>query len=593
MTILQSLSSYYDRLAGQRSASTGQPLVPPPGYSAQEIGYYIVIARDGCLIEVQSFGPKTRNRPTTRALLVPAPVTEPSARTASALVPYFLWDKPSYLIGLALEGEKRADEKYRASRAFHLKLLAEASDPVLVAVRSFFERHEKGVPAGDVPTDYLDRPYVIKLDGDLRWAHEVDEARNIWLGHLGTVAADAAVCLITGAEGPIARLHPKISGFRDADSLVSFNEKAFESYGRLQGANAPVSIDAAFRYGAALDYLTGHATRQRIQIGDAAVVFWADASGAGGEPAAQAAEELIGTIFEPPAVEDAEEAATLARDLEAVAKGRPIAELRPGINPGTRIHVLGLSPNAARLSVRFWLTDSIDALARRLATHFADLAIDPLPWRSPPSINRLLVKTTALKESFDNIPPLLAGEVMRAVLEGGRYPRALLGAAIMRLRAGDDPGSGWHAAVIRACINRSEKEKVPVSLERDREDTAYQLGRLFAALESAQRAALGKVNATIRDRYFGAASATPAGVFPLLIKGVQNHLAKLRKDGKGGWLEREIEEIAGHLPPELPRALRLQEQGRFAIGYYHQRKARFAVPEAVALEEEESENDGN
>ena len=252
--------------------------------------------------------------------------------------------------------------------------------------------------------------------------------------------------------------------------------------------------------------------------------------------------------------------------------------------------MLGLSPNAARLSVRYWLTDDLDQFAQRLAQHHVDLKIDPAPsgWGAAPSVNRLLARTTALQEKFENIPPLLAGEVMRAILSGGRYPQSLLAAAIIRLRAGDDPLSGWHVAVIRAVLSRDhrfhfQKEDVPVSLAPDEPNKAYQLGRLFAVLETAQRMALGRVNASIRDRYFGAASATPASVFPLLLRGAQNHLAKLRKAGKGGWIEREIEDILDKLTLDLPRAFPLAEQGRFAVGYYHQRKDQFkARPEAAA-----------
>ena len=241
-----------------------------------------------------------------------------------------------------------------------------------------------------------------------------------------------------------------------------------------------------------------------------------------------------------------------------------------------RFHVLGLSPNAARLSVRFWLTDTFETFARALARHYADLQIDPAPfrWGSPgPSIARLLLRTTAAQEKFDNIPPQLAGEMTRAVLTGAPYPRTLLAAALMRLRAGDDSGSGWHAAAIRAVLARRNREETPpLALDREDKHAPYQLGRMFAMAEIAQRMALGKVNATIRDRYFGAASATPAGIFPLLWRNMQHHLAKLRKDGKGGFIEREMDQIAGQLPPELPRSLRLEEQGRFVIGYYHQRR---------------------
>ncbi len=171
---------------------------------------------------------------------------------------------------------------------------------------------------------------------------------------------------------------------------------------------------------------------------------------------------------------------------------------------------------------------------------------------------------------------------MRSILTGTPYPRSLLSAALARLRAGDDASTGWHAAAIRAVLAREnrlktrldEKENPPVSLDRQEPSPAYQLGRMFAMAEIAQRMALGKTNTSVRDRYFGAASATPASVFPLLLRGMQNHMAKLRKDGKGGFIEQEMEQIAGQLGTTMPRSLKLEEQGRFVIGYYHQRKAR-------------------
>ena len=326
------------------------------------------------------------------------------------------------------------------------------------------------------------------------------------------------------------------------------------------------------------------------------VAFWADASSAEDEPAAMAAEDFFAQMVAadagPANADDAGEGAKLREALRQVAAGRPIAELGLGLMPGTRFHVLGLAPNAARLSVRFWLDDRFEAFAQRLAQHFEDVAIEPSPWGNrPPAIRLLLVKTTALLEKFDNIPPLLAGEVTRAVLAGTRYPRTLLTAAITRLRAGDNPGRGWHAAVIKAVINRSGEEAVPVALDPDNTSPAYQLGRLFAVLESAQYAALGRVNATIADRYYGAASTTPARVFGTLLRGLRTHVSDARKRGLGGWIEPQVGEIMLKLPPSLPRTLRLEDQGRFAVGYYHQRATRAApkAEETPAAEETNNE----
>ena len=392
---------------------------------------------------------------------------------------------------------------------------------------------------------------------------------------------------------------PVIKGVWDSQSsgasLVSFNLDAFTSYGKEQGDNAPTSEAAAFRYGAALNRMLDKGSRNRLPrpVGDASVVFWADTSPVVNEAAAMAAEATMMSLAEPP--DDAGEAAKLRDKLDLLAEGRPVAEAMPGIAPGTRFHILGLAPNAARLSVRFWLDGTFELFARRIADHFECVRIEPLPWRGkPPSVNRLLVKTTALQEKFENIPDALAGEVMRAVFSGTPYPRTWLAAAVIRLRAGDSPGSGWHAAAIRACLSRpSRKESPPVSLNPDYDNQAYQLGRLFAVLEAAQYAALGRVNASIADRYYGAASATPARVFGALLRGARTHVSTANKRGHGRWLERRLDEIVARLPPELARTLKLEDQGRFAVGYYHERAHRPAKPEGETTQDKNDQDEDN
>jgi CRISPR-associated protein Csd1 len=574
VTVLQALAGYYERMHARGEAEA-------PGYSREKIGFAIVLTPDGDAVEVRDLRTHEGKRAVPRLLQVPA-----ALKRASGIAPNTLWDKSAYVLGRTAGEGKRLAREHAAFRDHHLALLADTTDAGLLALLRFLEKWQP--PAFDAPLfspDMLDANIVFRLDGDTGFLHDRPAAMRL----IATVAPSGATqgfCLVTGEAAPLQRLHPSIKGVEGAQSsgasLVSFNLDAFTSYGKTQGANAPTSEAAAFRYGAALNRLLDRGSRNRLRIGDATVAFWADASGVG-EASAAAAEDTFAALFAPlPAEDDANEAARLRDALAAVAQGRPIESVAPNLRPGTRFHVLGLAPNAARLSVRYWLDDSFEVFARRLAEHFHDLRIEPTPWRArPPALQRLLLKTTALQEKFDNIPPLLAGELTRAVLAGTRYPRTLLVAAMMRLRAGDDPASGWHAAAIRACLARDhrlgfQQEDTPVSLDKDNPNPAYQLGRLFAALETAQRQALGQVNATIRDRYFGAASATPASVFPLLLRGAQNHLGKLRKEGKGGWVEREIEEITQHLAPELPRALRLEAQGRFAIGYYHQRRAQFA-----------------
>ena len=585
MSVLQALERHYHRLAERGE-------VPPPGWSQEKFGYCIVLNRDGEPVDVDDLHDLSGKKPKVKLYRVPAAV-----QRASQILPNVLWDKTAYILGCTAGEGKRTAQEHAAFVKAHLERLAEQDDEGLVALRRFLENWtpDRLEHLPRYKPEMLDANIMFRLEGERIFLHERPAARALLEEH-SDKSDDSAdgFCLISGGHGPLMRLHPTIKGVDGAQTagaaLVSFNLDAFTSLGKEQGGNAPTSESSAFRYGATLNHLLMRdgPNRLRRPVGDATVVFWADASNA---KSALSADDLISSWLDSD-IRDEDEARKVRAEMEAVVKGQPLAELHPEITPGTRFHVLGLSPNAARLSVRYWLSDTLDAFAKRLAQHHADLRIEPVPlgWGAAPSVNRLLVNTTALQRDFKNIPPLLAGEVMRAVLTGGRYPLSLLSAALIRLRAGDNPASGWHAAVIRAVLLRlnrrnpvnPEEGEIPMGLKRDHDNVGYQLGRLFAVYELAQRAALGRINATIRDKYFGAASATPATVFPLIVRGGQNHLAKVRKD-KPGWatlIEQELEEIHSRIEPALPRSmprsLRLPDQGEFAIGYYHQRAAKLS-----------------
>lgn len=592
MSVLQALERYYHRLDERGEVSA-------PGWSPEKFGWCVVLDRDGVPVDVQDLHDVSGKKPKVKQYAVPAAV-----KRTVGIAPNLLWDKTAYVLGRTGGEGKRTAQEHAAFVDLHLARLAGQEDEGLAALRRFLEawRPERFDEAPFRP-EMLDGNVMFRLDGELGFLHERPAARA--LVNAGSDGADASdddsgLCLVTGQTAKLARLHPTIKGVEGAQTagaaLVSFNLDAFTSLGKDQGANAPTSEGAAFRYGAALNHLLTRDGPNRLKrpVGDATVVFWADASAA---TAAEAADSLFadwlgGDLTE----DDGAQAAKVRAQMEAVAAGRPLAELNPKIEPGTRFHVLGLSPNAARLSVRFWLSDSLDAFAQRLARHHQDCRVEPPPinWGVAPSVNRLLVNATALQRDYKNIPPLLAGEVMRAVLAGTRYPQSLLSAALIRLRAGDNAASGWHAAAIRAVLVRDgwrdptvhEAGETPMSLDREHRTPGYLLGRLFAVYELAQRAALGRVNATIRDKYFGAASATPASVFPLIVRGGQNHLSKVRKD-KPGWaalIERELEDIHAGLEPSLPRSLGLQQQGEFAIGYYHQRATKLSNDKGDSLD---------
>lgn len=609
MTILAALNRQYDRLADRGEA-------PPYGYSTEGIGFCLVLRPDGSVARLVDLRDASQKKRPPAPLAVPASFKRPGVTPRA----FFLWDNSKFVLGLGHDKDGTTLLSYpqhqAAFRDRHVAALSGGDDPGLLALLAFVQGwRPEHFPDDPLWRDMLDQNIVFALADDFasrRFIHDRPAARLLWQRELAAAAGDARMCLVTGETAPVARLHPAIKGVWGAQSsgasLVSFNLDAFGSYGKEQGANAPVSEAAAFGYGTALNILLGRGSRQRVQVGDASVVFWADASRVG-EARAARAEALAGGLLtryadddeeEDAAPGDGQEAARLRDTLDQVAQGRPLAELAPDLDPATRFYILALAPNAARLSVRFWLETSLGPFVDALAWHWRDLRLDPPAWKGGRPGVQALLRQTAVQDKPENIPAHLGGEVLRAILTGGRYPRSLLSLVLQRIRADGDIRPA-RVALCKACLVRDLRLKKPpltcstedpyVSLDRAIQDPAYRLGRLFAVLESIQYSALGRVNASIRDRYFGAASATPASVFPLLLRGANHHLSVLRKDartrGLASWFEGQIAEILDALRPDLPRHFGLEDQGRFVVGYYHQRadRTRNATPASPSAEE--------
>lgn len=604
MTVLQALKARYDRLA------TGGVL-PVPGFARIPISFTIVLDADGRYVTTHD------EREAQGKVFRPRTFVAPAApKRASGIASSAFWDKTSYVLGrtapdLAASPAKQAKDAERLPKehaAFlerHFALLEGVNDPACRALLVFLrdwspDRYD----ALNYAAAMLDQNVAFRLQGDGgRFIHDAAAAR---------VALDAeaarreggtrSMCLVTGMVAPVARLHPSIKGVAGAQSsgaaLVSFNLDAFTSYGKEQGANAPVSEAAAFAYTTALNALlssSGVSSKgrpvypNRVMLGDTTTVFWAEHGSA--EQLARAMIDDDAPLPDEIAADDITETTALRGVLARMQDGVPLpADALPGFDPATRIFILGLSPNAARLSVRFWVEQSFADFTARFQQHWADLRLDPLTWPWPPPLWRLLLELAPQRKS-ENIPSHLTGEVTRAILTGSPYPRALLTHTIMRIRADrdvDDRASGrtlekvsdLRVALLKACLARLHRfkqipEDVPVSLDLTSTNSAYRLGRLFAVLERLQRAALGQRNATIRDRFYSSASATPAQVFPSLIRNARNHSKSIRsKSGPGlaEWFEDHIGEVASGLDGAFPKTLPLEEQGRFALGYYHQRE---------------------
>ncbi|WP_227765681.1 type I-C CRISPR-associated protein Cas8c/Csd1 [Zhaonella formicivorans] len=592
--IINALFQYYERLLEDQDSG-----VSKPGYSKAKVSYAIVLSQTGKLVNLVDLRVEKGKKLVPRDMDVPQQVKRTSGVSAN-----FMCDNCTYILGLKQKGKKdkseRLKEAFDAFVNLHQKILEGINDAGAVAVLNFLRswdvanaiNHPKIVEALD---DLLEGGnLVFRLEGTEGYIHERPAIMAAWNAFCGGQDSEVTgQCLVTGHKSPIARLHPSIKGVTGAQSsgasLVSFNLEAFTSYGKSQSYNAPVSEHVAFGYTTAINYLL-NSEKHRIRIGDTTTVFWAERSTNGVE------EDLLGALFFPAEGmnknnEDAEQkqiirdpqTVQLLHDIFArIRAGTPVSAGLTGVDRNVNFYILGLAPNASRLSVRFWHVDHYGNFLDKIGQHYIDMAIIKSFANDPEFISiSMILKETAPLRDAKRIPPLLGGVLMRSVLTGMPYPQVLYNAILSRIRA-DQEVNYARAAIIKAFLvrkqryyNRGNEVKFTMSLDPQNTNTAYRLGRLFALLEKAQEDANPGLNATIKDRYFGAASATPGFVFPILIRLAQHHLAKAEY---GRAMDKRIEEVIGEIDT-FPSHFNLEEQGLFVLGYYHQRQALFTKNE--------------
>ncbi|GAB5467947.1 MAG: type I-C CRISPR-associated protein Cas8c/Csd1 [Rhodospirillales bacterium] len=567
MSLLSSLVAAYDRL----------PDAPPPGYALQKIDFALTLKPDGTpggLIDLREDKGKKK---ISRLMMVP----EPPKRTVK-IDPNFLWDKSAYVLGIG--SSKRLAAEHAAFVALHREALAGSDDAGLRALLFFLERwRPESFDDSGWPEDLRDANIVFRLlDGGAReFLHERPAARRAWADlRAARGGQGSALCLLSGERKAPARLHPAIKGVwggqSSGASIVSFNLDAFESYGHKQGANAPVGEEEAFKYTTVLNRFLQTDSGHRVQIGDASCVFWAEAPTL---EQVEQAEATGGWMLGLSGIDEEKQAGAVKDILEKIRLGRPLRSFAPKLAEGVRFYVLGLAPNAARLSIRFWFQDDFGVLAQRYRRFLADMAVEPGDGDSLPTLWKYLLEL-AVQHKRENVPPNLAGDWMRAILTGQRYPQTLLSSALMRIRA-DKTVNARRVALLKAVLLRNfdmEKE-VPVTHDEDNDNRGYRLGRLFALYEYIQEKALGdKVNATIKDKFYGAASSRPRGVFPFLQRNSAHHLSKLRRERpkQQKWLHKKLDEVMEPMertPASFPATLPTVDQALFALGYHHERKA--------------------
>ncbi len=567
--ILQALAQYYDRLKDEGAK------IAPFGFEKKEIPFLIVLDKDGNFKGFRDTRVGDGKKKRARSFLLPK-----GEKKTSGIKANLLWDSPQYIFGVPKDLSEKSKKRAQQAKEAFLDKIIEAfgedfDDDGIRAVLKFLKK-EDFAPVftnplwKEIAEAHPNMTFILESDDQVLVAQRPKVVER--LEAMPSSNGKERICLVTGKKDAPAILHTAIKGVWGAQSsganIVSFNKEAFCSfnYRGKQGLNAPVGQRAEFAYTTALNTLLAKGSRQRMQVGDTSTVFWADKP----HPFE---EDFSCFLAEPPKGQESDYSRVRAL-LRAVQAGTLPPEDTTGF------HVLGLAPNASRIAIRFWYSGTVAELKARIALHFQDLEIVQSPGDKEYLSLFQILTSIAPEGKADNIPPNLGGDVMRSVMNGLPYPRTLLSAAIRRCKA-EQLVNRTRAAIIKACLvrqarfqNSSEKE-VSMALDKTYSNIGYVLGRLFAVFERIQEKALGGgLNKTIRATYFGAASSSPLVTFRRLNDLAIHHLAKLRNSGENTtWLEMVLQEVMDKVPSSgIPHTMSLDDQGRFAVGYYHQRQ---------------------
>ncbi|OGR23203.1 MAG: type I-C CRISPR-associated protein Cas8c/Csd1 [Desulfobacterales bacterium RIFOXYA12_FULL_46_15] len=565
--ILQALKEYYDRKTADPTSG-----IAPYGWEWKEIPFLIMITGNGDFCSIQD----TREGKSKRGHMYLVPSL--GEKKGNGIKSNLFWENIEYVFGSPVPTKSKPNpdpERIREQHSAFQKQILELGqeNKKIIAALKFAN------------TDHLER-----LKKDVVWKEALSINKNLLISFQGDgpITNDPEIrqiintkkrpdsvngtCLVTGNNDEIVRLEAPIRGIYGNDqkaerSLVAFNLESFESYGKKKNYNSPIGRLAAFAYTTALNHLLAIDSTQRMLVGDATTVFWSEKD--------CDLEKQLPDIFGEPPEDDPDRG---VKAVESLFKSIENGTYLNNNNDKKKFYVLGLSPNSSRISIRFWIIDTVSGISQKIGLHFKDVSIVHSPRdKDVLSLFRLLV-STAVQGKADKIPPNLAGETIRAILQGLPYPNTLLQAIIRRIRA-EHEVTYPRAALIKACINRSTrfknphiKEELNMSLDENNTNIGYRLGRLFATLEKIQQEANPGINATIRDRFYGAASGTPSTVFGNLMRLKNHHLSKLDNKGRKIFFEKLLSQIIDGIEAKtsFPSHLPINDQGRFAVGYYHQ-----------------------
>ena len=573
--ILQALVKHYENLVEKGKVSR-------EGWCSAKVSYAVNLSSEGKVTAI--FSLKEEQERGKKKVEVPSLVTVPEMVVRSSGVSAnFLCDNSKYMLGIDSDGtNSRVMECFQAAKERHLALLKNMESEIAQAICRYFETWDPEAASDNSVLkeywdDITDGGNLIFCMGEV-FAHEDPGIEETWNNTYNTPAGDVeGICLVTGKRSAISRIHKTIKGVPGAQSsgaaLVSFNAPAFESYGKEQSYNAPVGKYAEFAYTTALNFLLSQ-REYTFQLGDSMIVFWAES----GEE-----EYQKGFLMFAESKPDNQE--EIKGIFESLKNDLPVYVDHLELNPDQRFYILCLAPNAARLSVRFFYQDSFGNILRNISRHYERMEMIKPSWETMEymGIRQMLFETVNQKSKDKSPVPNMAAMVLQAILSGARYPASLYTDTLIRVRAEQGAVTWGRAAIIKAYLIRNymwEEGENYMGLNEESKEPAYVLGRLFSVLESIQLDANPGIKATIRDRYFNSACATPASVFPVLIKLKNSHMKKLEREKASSkiYYEQLLTEIIGKLD-EYPKRLSLEEQGQFILGYYHQVQRKYQKKE--------------
>jgi len=568
--ILHALTQYYQR----KAESDGS--VAPEGFENKEIPFIIVIDKQGNFIQLEDTRELKGKKKVGRTFLVPKGLGRSGSKSYE--VSNLLWDHYGYVLAYAGEkGQEQADKQHASftAKVNELKqvLPDEAGVTAVAAFLSSAEEKSKVMQA----TNWVECAKVKGCNLSFRLVEEAVDlvCQSKMVQDYLSVSSDnneetddfkEGICLITGKKTLVARKHHQISGIHKQPTpfcAVDKGSTAFHSYGKKQGFAFPVGKQAMFEYTTALNTLL--AGENRFRIGDVTTVCW----GAKPTPLEESLASMINGGGKDNPDEHIDAVKTLYKSLYNGKYTKPDGK--------EKFYLLGLSPNSARIVVRFWHETTVAALSESIAAWYDDLQMVRGENSSYPEYMPLprLLGNLVLDGKMENLPSDLIAQVTDAALNNRVLPVSLLQAALRRNKAEQKITYG-RASLLKAYINRAIRagrlknmKELTMSLDRNRQDIGYVLGRLFAVLEKTQAEANPGLNATITDRYFGSASSTPIAVFGTLMRLLPHHLNKLEFEGRAVQLQWEIRQILEHCQ-RFPNHLNLEQQGLFAIGYYHE-----------------------